>query len=123
MNDAVSVQHGPSRAEHIAMLGRFSATSVREGAVHSIGLFGELDLATVDAAEAELTSAEASNAAAIVVDLSGLSFIGSAGVCMLFRATTRSRNDSERLTLLRGPAAVQRVLQLTGIEDQLPFAD
>jgi len=38
-------------------------------------------------------------------------------------ANARSRADANRLTLLRGPAAVQRVLELSGVERLLPFAD
>jgi hypothetical protein len=44
-------------------------------------------------------------------------------VRLLLVAHARSRADSDRLVLLRGPAAVQRVFELTGILDRLPFAD
>jgi anti-anti-sigma regulatory factor len=47
----------------------------------------------------------------------------STGVRLLITAGARSRADSNRLVLLRGPAAVQRVLELSGVETRLPFAD
>lgn len=95
----------------------------REGDVYTVCPFGELDLATVEELERELLRAEASDADAIVVDLSGLSFMDSSGVRMLLEASARSRADACRLSLLRGVAAVERVLQISGVQDKLPFAD
>ena len=122
MIDAVS-HRDPLRAHQLIKLGEFALTSEREGAVHSICLFGELDLATADAVQEELTRVEASDASAIVIDLSGLTFIDSTGIRLLYSAAARSRADCDRLALLRGGAAVQRALQLTALEDHLPFAD
>lgn len=41
----------------------------------------------------------------------------------LARAHATGAVRSDRLALLRGPAAVQRVLELSGVETLLPFAD
>ncbi len=98
-------------------------SSERDGDVHTISLFGELDLATADDVSAEIQRVEDTDARSIVVDLAGLTFMDSTGIRLLWRAHERSRADSCRLTLLRGCAAVQRVLQLTGLEARLPFAD
>ncbi|MGH2917599.1 MAG: STAS domain-containing protein [Solirubrobacteraceae bacterium] len=98
-------------------------SSERDGASHTICLFGELDLATAGAVERELERVEAGDAEAIVLDLSGLTFISSTGIALLLGAHSRSRGDSDRLALLRGPASVQRVFELTGVDDLLPFAD
>ena len=82
-------------------------------------LRGELDLATAGRLEQAL--AEAGDA--VLLDLRGLTFMDSTGVRLLVQAHLRSTADSERLTLLRGQAAVQRVLQLSGVDVLLPFAD
>ena len=103
--------------------GELGLTSERDGDVHVIALTGELDLANGDELQRELLRVEATDAQSIVVDLSGLQFMDSVGIHVLLSADARSRADSERLTLLRGPAAVQRVLELTGVVDLLPFAD
>lgn len=92
-------QRGPSRAEQLTELGVLSMSSARQGAVHTICLMGELDLATTDRADAELGRVEATDARTIVVDLSGLTFISSTGVQLLVDAELRSRDDSQRLTL------------------------
>jgi anti-anti-sigma factor len=104
-------------------LGGLTMTSGRSDAVHSITLSGELDLANAGEVEAELRRAEAGDADSIVLDLSSVSFIDSTGMRLLVAAAARSRADSNRLTLLRGGPAVQRALQLTALEGQLPFAD
>ncbi len=58
-----------------------------------------------------------------MLDLSGLTFLDSTGVHLLVRAAARSRADSDRLTLLRGSPAVQRLLEICGVDEVLPFAD
>lgn len=123
MTDAVPRDREPLRADQLIEFGDLTLTSKRQGTVHSICLCGELDLATADVVQDELTRVEGSDASSIVLDLSGLTFIDSTGIRLLFSAAARSRAESERLTLLRGGAAVQRALQLTALEDQLPFAD
>jgi anti-anti-sigma factor len=123
MTDAVPQDREPLRAHQLIELGDLSLTSEREGVVHTISLSGELDLATATALQDELTLVEAGDASSIILDLSGLAFIDSTGIRLLLRAATRSRADSQRLTLLRGGPAVQRALQITAVEDQLPFAD
>ena len=72
--------------------------------------------------EQELERVEATDAAAIVVDLSGLTFMDSTGVRLLVNAGSRSRAAARRLRLQRGPVAVQRVLELSGVATLLPFA-
>jgi anti-sigma B factor antagonist len=105
------------------MPGEFMLTSAREGDAHVIRLSGELDLATAPEVEQELQSIEQTDAGTIVLDLSGLAFMDSSGLRLILRAEARSRADSCRLRLLRGPASVQRVFAITGMDGVLPFAD
>jgi hypothetical protein len=145
MIDDAAVPHDPLRAGDVTELGGLTILSEREGDIHTIGLSGELDLATAEGVRAELDRVEAGDARSIVLDLSGLTFMDSTGVGgggggargggagaerargvggrVLGRPHLRSTADSERLTLLRGQAAVQRVLQLSGVDVLLPFAD
>jgi stage II sporulation protein AA (anti-sigma F factor antagonist) len=80
-------------------------------------------MATAGSVQAELEGVESSDATSIVIDLSELTFMDSTGVRLLVTAHARSRADSDRLTLVRGRAAVQRVLELTGVDALLPFGD
>ena len=109
-------------ATQLVELGQLSISSQRDGDAHVIGLSGELDLATAANVEQELRRVEATDASSIVVDLSGLTFMDSTGVRLLMQAQARSRADSDRLRLLRGPADVQRVFELCGVDGLLPFA-
>jgi anti-anti-sigma factor len=111
------------RGERLPGLGKLTISSDRDGDKHTVRPLGELDLATADELQHELERAEASNAQSIVLDLSGLTFMDSTGVQLLLRAQARSRADANRLMLLRGPAAVQRVIELTGVAALLPFSD
>ena len=87
-----------------------------------VSLYGELDLTSAQTLETTLVGL-GRDGGSIIVDLSGLEFIDSTGLAVLLRAVTRSRQDSDHLALLRGREQVQRVLQVTGLEDQLPFLD
>jgi anti-anti-sigma factor len=115
-------QRGLMAADQL-QAGRLTLHSSRDGALHTIRLDGELDIASAPDVERELLAVEATDALSIVLDLSTLRFIDSTGVRLLLSAYARSRRDANRLVLLRGPAAVQRVFELTGIAEHLPFAD
>jgi stage II sporulation protein AA (anti-sigma F factor antagonist) len=110
-------------ARHVVELGLLTMSSERDGDDHTICLFGELDLASADVVEQELERVEAGDARSIVVDLSGLTFMDSTGLRLLLSAHARSRGQADRLALRRGPASVQRVVELSGVDDLLPFAD
>ncbi|MDQ3675616.1 MAG: STAS domain-containing protein [Actinomycetota bacterium] len=118
-----SEQREPSRAAQLTELGDLAVSSDSDGDVRTISLFGELDIATADGVERELERAEATDARTIILDLSGLTFISSTGIALVLSAHARSRAAADRLTLLRGPASVQRVFELSGVDDLLPFAE
>lgn len=115
--------HNVSRANELVDLGHLRMRSERKGDEQVIGLFGELDLASADRVEEELLRIESSDVRSIVLDLSGLEFMDSTGVRLILAADARSRDDGKRLLLRRGPPSVQRVLQISGVEQMLPFTD
>lgn len=84
---------------------------------------GELDISTTKLLDAELRLAISGNAAEIILDLSDLSFIDSSGLRLLAMASAHSRANGDRLRMLRGPAEVERVLKLSGLDHSLPFSD
>jgi anti-anti-sigma factor len=59
----------------------------------------------------------------VILDLGGLSFIDSSGLRLLVFATAHSRGNGDRLRMLRSSAAVERVVQLSGLARALPFID
>jgi anti-anti-sigma factor len=112
-----------SRAEQIAGLGGLAIDSDRRGDTHTIFLSGELELVTNRDVERELRIVEEGDAASIVLDLSGVSFIDSSGIRMLLLARARTRDDGDRLKLRRPPGRVFEVLQVCGVDRLLPFLD
>ncbi|HEV7805948.1 MAG TPA: STAS domain-containing protein [Solirubrobacteraceae bacterium] len=123
MTKNVSPQRDGWRAEQIVKLGSLSICSQRDGDTHTIGVDGEIDIASAGHVEQELMHVEATDAREILLDLSALKFIDSTGIRMLVMAEARSRADSNRLQLRRPPDSVLRVLRIAGIEERLPFAD
>lgn len=93
---------------------------VRDG-VYWLALSGELDLASASLLQETVNDLASEAISAVVLDLSGLSFMDSTGV----RATLDARELFERrgcrFSLIPGPAQVQRLFELTGLLDVLPF--
>ncbi len=87
-----------------------------------LACIGELDLATLPVFEDALCRAEA-DARAIVLDLSGLDFIDSRGLAMILALDRRLRESGGRLTIVRGPDAVNHIFEITGVLDRLEFVD
>jgi len=102
----------------------FGLRSERREDGERILVHGEMDLSTSAVVDREVRRAEESDAASIVLDLDELEFLDAAGVQMLLDASARSRTDGNRLRITRASAPqVQRVFELTGVGEMLPFAD
>jgi anti-anti-sigma factor len=103
--------------------GELSIRLEEDSGTQVLALYGELDLSSAEVLDSTLRSVEAREPSGILIDLSGLQFIDSSGLAVLIDATTRSREDSDRLALLRGPDDVDRLFKLTGLTEHLPFVD
>jgi anti-sigma B factor antagonist len=95
----------------------------RTANAHMIQLVGEMDLANVDEAKDAVMAAIESEDVEVIVDLSELEFIDSIGISMLLEAQAASRRDSNRLSFRGVHAEVARIMQLTGVDQQLRFID
>jgi anti-anti-sigma factor len=95
--------------------------SERDGTVHVVKLSGELDKDSAPRFEAVLKRAEMTDAREIIVDLGGLTFIGSDGLKVFIHANARSRGGGKRLMLIRGNDEVQRTFETAGLLSRLPF--
>jgi anti-sigma B factor antagonist len=90
---------------------------------HVIRLIGEMDLGNVDEARQALMGAIGGDEVDVIVDMSELEFIDSIGISTLLEAQAASRRDSNRLGFRGAQAEVARILQLTGVDQQLRFVD
>lgn len=90
-------------------------TDETENGVSICRIRGRLDGATSASADQHLiTLAERPETTAIILDLSGLEYISSAGLRVLLMAAKRAQKTSSRLLLASPREAVKQVLDLSG---------
>jgi anti-anti-sigma factor len=82
---------------------------------------GELDIATAPQL-AEALSEAARGSAAVILDLSELTFMDSSGLHAILSAHTRLHEAGCRLVLIGACRQIQRIFELTGTEHALEFA-
>ena len=82
---------------------------------------GELDIAT----QAELRAAleQHVGAPAITLDLSALRFLDTSGLRLILETAESARRDGHDFSVVRGSPAVQRLFELAGVADLVPFRD
>ncbi len=81
-----------------------------------VRLTGEHDAATVDDLSRLLAEAIALTRSAVIVDLSGVEFMGAATIGALMRARNFLEARSRRLVLRAPSASARRTLELCGID-------
>jgi anti-anti-sigma factor len=85
-------------------------------------LGGDLDMAARFKAEQAVDELLSEPVEQLVVDLGEVTFLDSTGMGLVLELDDRARSEGFKLRLLRGPAEVQRVFELAGVADVLPFA-
>jgi anti-sigma B factor antagonist len=88
---------------------------------HRLVLSGELDLAPAAELEATLLRLCSDGTKAIAIDLSKLRFMGSIGLRLILLARKLCDKHGYEFRLIAGPANIQRVFEMTGLLDVLPF--
>jgi stage II sporulation protein AA (anti-sigma F factor antagonist) len=102
----------------------FNVSTERTDNTARVKMVGELDIGTAEQAESEIREAESTEGAkTVVLDLGGLTFMDSTGLRLLVSADARAREAGRRLAIVRGPDAVQRVIELTGLSAKLDLVD
>jgi anti-sigma B factor antagonist len=99
---------------------RFDVEDRVDGSRHILVLRGELDMRSSPDLEATVVVAQR-DASSLVLDLSRLTFIDLRGLRMVLFAKELCEWDGCELRLVPGPPGVQRVFELTGLIDVLPF--
>jgi anti-anti-sigma factor len=83
---------------------------------------GELDIASAKEFEDEVVRAINSDASAVILDLSELSFIDSTGLRVLLLVSELSATSGPSLRSVQASGAVREVIKTSGVEDLLPVA-
>jgi anti-anti-sigma factor len=90
-----------------------------------VALKGELDIVTVSKVAEVLDGLETNPTGVrhVVLDLRGLSFIDVLGLRELLRQNEFARSNRHNLAVVRGSDEIQRVLNLTGVDEMLVLVD
>jgi anti-anti-sigma factor len=95
----------------------------RQGSLCLVRVHGEIDLSNAQEVSAEIGVVMGQDACRLVVDLSDITYLDSAGVALLLRLAERLRARRRQLHLVvpRG-SPVRRVLDFTGLPRVIPLA-
>jgi anti-sigma B factor antagonist len=96
-----------------------SVTTARSDAGGRISVAGEVDCSTAPQLTASLESLLSAAPAEVVVDLTEVTFLDSAGLHALVTAHARAAGQGTRLRVLVATRAVERPIQVTGLWDVL----
>jgi anti-sigma B factor antagonist len=84
-----------------------------------LAVTGEVDSSSAPALRTSVDEAFAAGARDITIDLDAVTFLDSAGLCVLAGAHRRAEEDGVRLRVLASNRAVMRPLQITGLWELL----
>lgn len=101
----------------------FELRAERIGATAHVAIKGELDIATLPEVEQVIQSLRSPDLERLVVDLRELSFLDSMSIELLLRLHTDLPQTGAELLVVRGPRAVHRVFELTGLDQVLVVVD
>lgn len=102
----------------------FSFDLRTEGSDAELRIFGEFDMTGVLRVESELSRLlEAKAIDRLVLDLGGVDFVDSTGLGVIIDLDQRARRGEFELSIIPGPRHVQRVFEVTKLEDVLPFRE
>lgn len=91
-------------------------------AVPVVIISGEIDIVNAAEVGGQLFNAAPNSAAGLVVDLSGVSYLDSRGVHLLFELANRLRTRHQQLHLVvPARAMIRRVLVLTHVDSVMPL--
>ena len=97
-------------------------TAVSDPSSVTVVLDGEIDIATAPAIRRFLLAAISGGDVHLAVDMSGVTFIGAAGIGVLVAAANRAREAGGGLSLLAPSPQVGRLLDVLHLDAILPAA-
>ena len=99
------------------------STSTGEDGTVTVTVVGEVDTFTAPVLRSSLDSQLEQSPKDLVIDLSGVQFLGSAGLAVLVETQKSARAKDVGLRLIATTRAVTRPLEVTGLIDLFTIAD
>ena len=99
----------------------FGLDVIRDDATVLLAPVGELDLAAREEIEPAIDEIRRSGVARLILDLRRVSFMDSTGLRLALELRAAAAEDGFALELIPGPPDVQRIFEVTGTLDVLPF--
>jgi anti-anti-sigma factor len=97
--------------------------TARDEAHVRLALRGELDISSAQVLDDALEKLESADPPVLVIDLRGLEFMDSTGLRTLVSADQRARDGGRRVVIVRGPEAVDRIFNVTRMDERLELID
>ena len=85
-----------------------------------VALIGRLDIAGVGKVETKFVAATATQRRPVIVDLSGVTFIGSLGIGMIVSAAHALKRHGAGMVLLDPQPFIERVFEVVHVEEAIP---
>jgi anti-sigma B factor antagonist len=101
----------------------FELRADRTGATAHVAVKGELDIANLPEFEQVVRSLRSPDLERLVVDLREVAFLDSMSIELLLRLHTQLADAGAELLVVRGPRAVHRVFEMTGLDRVLVMVD
>jgi anti-sigma B factor antagonist len=99
------------------------STSTNEQGQVTVTVVGEVDTFTAPVLRSSLDTQLEQSPRELVIDLSGVQFLGSAGLAVLVETQKAARSRDVDLRLIATTRAVTRPLEVTGLIDLFTIAD
>jgi anti-anti-sigma factor len=101
--------------------GQLSIREVISEGDHRLEISGELDLASAGRLQTALEALRSGEITAVIIDLSEVSFMDSTGLRAVLVGHRLCEERGYDFRLIPGPPAVQRLFELAGLLNTLPF--
>jgi anti-sigma B factor antagonist len=100
----------------------FSISSHRDGDATVVAPVGEVDLVSVDEVRTQVRDA-AGASRRVVLDLRQVTFMDSSALRLLVEAQQLAEQDGFSFAVVRGPASLERLFEVTGLDGRLELHD
>jgi anti-sigma B factor antagonist len=101
----------------------FELESRVEGDRAIVTVRGDFDLQVAQRVVEELATVEAAEPALVIIDLSRVSFLDSAGMGVIAAAQARATEAGRDLAVVRPPYSVRRAFEVSGFGDVITVVD